>query len=125
MVRFVLVLVLLVSLSSPVIAAVAPDVSVPILLYHRFGPTVADGMTITTPVFESHMKYLRDNGYKVIPLRQLVQWYQGKGAAPAPKSVVIVEDDAHKTVYSDMLPIIRKYRYPVTIFVYPSAISNA
>ena len=125
MFRFVLALLLLATLSSPVVAAVAPEVSVPILLYHRFGPTVADGMTITTPVFESHMKYLRDNGYKVIPLRQLVQWYQGKAAAPAPKSVVIVEDDAHKTVYSDMLPIIKKYRYPVTIFVYPSAISNA
>lgn len=109
----------------PAAAAPAPDVSVPILLYHRFGPTVADGMTITTPVFEAHMKYLHDNGYKVIPLRQLVLWYQGKGPAPAPKSVVIVEDDAHKSVYTDMLPIIRKYRYPVTIFTYPSAISNA
>ncbi|QOX80081.1 polysaccharide deacetylase family protein [Trichlorobacter lovleyi] len=125
MFRFLLALVVLFSLSCPAFSSVAPEVSVPILLYHRFGPTVADGMTITTPVFDAHMKYLHDNGYKVIPLRQLVQWYQGKAAAPAPKSVVIVEDDAHKTVYSDMLPIIQKYRYPVTIFVYPSAISNA
>jgi len=121
----IMVFMLAVFFPFPSFAAVAPDVSVPILLYHRFGPTVADGMTITTPVFESQMKYLHDNGYKVIPLRQLVQWYQGKGVAPAPKSVVLVEDDAHMTVYSDMLPIIRKYRYPVTIFVYPSAISNA
>jgi peptidoglycan/xylan/chitin deacetylase (PgdA/CDA1 family) len=98
---------------------------VPILLYHRFGATVVDGMTITTPVFEAHMKYLHDNGYTVIPLRQLVDHYRGKAPAPKPKSVVIVEDDAHKSVYSDMLPVIRKYRYPVTIFTYPSAISNA
>lgn len=125
MLRIMVGLLLLFFLSFPAVAAVSPNVSVPILLYHRFGPTVADGMTITTPVFEAHMKYLHDNGYKVIPLRQLVQWYQGKGAAPGPKSVVIVEDDAHKSVYSDMLPVIRKYRYPVTIFVYPSAISNA
>jgi peptidoglycan/xylan/chitin deacetylase (PgdA/CDA1 family) len=105
--------------------AAGTEVSVPILLYHRFGPTVADGMTITTPVFESHLKYLRDNGYKVIPLRQLVDWYLKKGPAPAPKSVVIVEDDAHKTVYSDMMPLAKKYNVPVTVFVYPSAISNA
>jgi peptidoglycan/xylan/chitin deacetylase (PgdA/CDA1 family) len=98
---------------------------VPILLYHRFGATVADGMTITTPVFESHMKYLHDNGYTVIPLRQLIDHYRGKAPAPKPKSVVIVEDDAHKSVYSDMLPVIRKYGYPVTIFTYPSAVSNA
>ena len=49
----------------PAFSAVAPEVSVPILLYHRFGPTVADGMTITTPVFASQMQYLHDNGYKV------------------------------------------------------------
>lgn len=105
--------------------SLSQDVRVPILLYHRFGPTVADGMTITTPVFESHLKYLRDNGYKVIPLRQLVDWYQKKGPAPAAKSVVIVEDDAHKSVYTDMLPLAKKYNVPVTVFIYPSAISNA
>lgn len=125
MLRVIVSLLLLLYLTPSAVAAVSPDVSVPILLYHRFGPVVADGMTITTPVFEAHMKYLHDNGYTVIPLRQLVNWYLKKGPAPAPKSVVIVEDDAHKSVYSHMLPIIRKYRYPVTVFVYPSAISNA
>ena len=125
MFRFVAVVWLVLPLLFSAPAVAAPDVSVPILLYHRLGPTVADGMTIKTQVFAEHMKYLHDNGYKVIPLRQLVLWYQGKAPAPAPKSVVIVEDDAHKSVYSDMLPVIRQYRYPVTIFVYPSAISNA
>lgn len=109
----------------PLPAFCADSFRVPILLYHRLGPTVADGMTITTPVFESHMRYLHDNGYTVIPLRRLIDHYRGKGPALAPKSVVIVEDDAHKSVYEYMLPIIRKYRYPVTIFCYPSAISNA
>jgi peptidoglycan/xylan/chitin deacetylase (PgdA/CDA1 family) len=109
----------------PMPAFCADSFRVPILLYHRLGPTVADGMTMTTTVFESHMKYLHDNGYTVIPLRSLIDHYRGKGPAPGPKSVVIVEDDAHKSVYSYMLPIIRKYRYPVTIFCYPSAISNA
>ena len=101
------------------------DVSVPILLYHRFGPTVVDGMTIKTSVFEEHLKYLRNNGYHVIPLKTLTDYYLKKGPAPGSKSVVIVEDDAHKSVYSDMFPLARKYNIPVTIFVYPSAISNA
>ncbi len=121
--RFVLASVLIHVLVAS--ASCAESFRVPILLYHRLGPTVADGMTITTTVFESHMKYLHDNGYTVIPLRQLIDHYRGKAPAPKPKSVVIVEDDAHKSVYSEMLPVIRKYRYPVTIFTYPSAISNA
>jgi len=123
--RILSALCLLLLLLQPAFAAPSPAVSVPILLYHRFGPTVADGMTVTTPVFEEHLKYLRDNGYKVIPLRQLIDWYQKKGPAPAPKSVVIVEDDAHKSVYSDMYPLAKKYKVPVTVFIYPSAVSNA
>ncbi len=107
------------------VPALSQGVNVPILLYHRLGPTVADGMTMKTSVFEEHLKYLRDNGYRVIPLRQLVDWYLKKGPPPPAKSVVIVEDDAHKSVYTDMLPLVKKYNVPVTVFVYPSAISNA
>ena len=82
-------------------------------------------MTVTTPVFESHLEYLSRNGYTVIPLRQLVNYYLRKGPPPPPKSVVIVADDGHKTVYTDMLPLVKKYHIPVTLFIYPSAISNA
>jgi len=99
--------------------------NVPILLYHRFGPVVSDGMTVTTPIFESHLKYLKDNGYRVIPLRQLVDYYLNKGPKPLPKSVVIVVDDGHASVYRHMLPLVREYGVPVTLFLYPSAISNA
>src|SRR5690242_9619856 len=42
-----------------------------------------------------------------------------------PDAVVITVDDGHRSVYSDMLPLVRKYRLPVTLFIYPSAISNA
>jgi peptidoglycan/xylan/chitin deacetylase (PgdA/CDA1 family) len=102
-----------------------PESGTPIFLYHRLGPTVADGMTVKTSVFESHLKYLRDNGYTVIPLRRLVAWRLKQGPPPPPKSVVIVEDDAHRSVFTDMLPLAKKYNVPVTVFIYPSAVSNA
>lgn len=83
-------------------------------------------MTVTIAVFESHLKYLRDNGYIVIPLRRLVDYYRGKWTAPMPpKAVVIVADDGHESVYKYMLPMVRKYHVPVTLFLYPSAISSA
>jgi peptidoglycan/xylan/chitin deacetylase (PgdA/CDA1 family) len=102
----------------------AEEVSVPVLLYHRFGPTVADSMTTKTSVFKAQMKWLKDNGYTVIPMRQLVNYLLGQGPPPPPKSVVICTDDGHKSVYTDMLPIVKKYNYPVTLFIYPSCISN-
>jgi peptidoglycan/xylan/chitin deacetylase (PgdA/CDA1 family) len=98
---------------------------VPILLYHRFGPVAADSMTVTTTLFESHLKYLKDNGYQVIPLRELTDHYLGKKGAPHPYSVVITADDGHISVYKDMFPLVKQYQIPVTLFIYPSAISNA
>jgi peptidoglycan/xylan/chitin deacetylase (PgdA/CDA1 family) len=97
--------------------------SVPILLYHRFGPTAE--MTVPTAQFEEHLRYLRDNGYTVIPLRRLVDAYFGRAPAPPARSVVIVADDAHRSVYEQMAPLVRRYRVPVTLFAYPSAVSNA
>jgi len=101
------------------------EVSVPILLYHRFGPAVSDSMTVTTPVFRSHLEYIRSKGFTVIPLRRLVDYYLKKGPPPPAGSVVIVADDAHKSVYTEMLPLVKEFHVPVTLFVYPSAISNA
>lgn len=99
--------------------------TVPILTYHRFSPTVADSMTMKTVDFESNLRWLHDNGYQVIPLKQYLDYRLSKGRAPAPKSVIITIDDGHKTVYSDLLPLIKRYKIPVTLFIYPSVISNA
>jgi peptidoglycan/xylan/chitin deacetylase (PgdA/CDA1 family) len=82
-------------------------------------------MTVTTPVFVSHLNYLREKGFAVIPLRQLTDYYRKKGPPPTRRAVVIAADDGHRTVYTEMFPLIKKYRIPVTLFIYPSAISNA
>jgi peptidoglycan/xylan/chitin deacetylase (PgdA/CDA1 family) len=99
-------------------------VSVPVLCYHRFGPTVPDSMTVTTRVFTEQLQWLKDNGYTVIPLKTLVNYLRGEGPAPPAKSVVITADDGHKSVFTEMLPIVRKFEIPVTLFLYPSCISN-
>ena len=98
---------------------------VPILLYHRFGPEIADSMTVTTSYFESQLKYFKDQGYTVIPLRQLVDYLLGKMALIPSRSLVITADDGHKSVYTDMFPLLKKYHAPATLFLYPSALSNA
>lgn len=82
-------------------------------------------MTVTTPVLVSQLKYLQENGYTVIPLRQLVAYRLGDGPPPPPRAVVITVDDAHRSVYTLLFPLVQQYRMPVTLFVYPSAISHA
>jgi peptidoglycan/xylan/chitin deacetylase (PgdA/CDA1 family) len=99
--------------------------SAPILLYHRLGPVVADSMTIPTSIFESHLKFLNDNGYKVIPLRELVDHYLRRKIPPNSRLLAITADDGHKSIYTEMFPLLKKYHIPITLFLYPSAISNA
>jgi peptidoglycan/xylan/chitin deacetylase (PgdA/CDA1 family) len=82
-------------------------------------------MTVTTPVFESHLKYLQENGYRVIPLRELLGNYLKTGVPPDSRMVAMSADDAHISVYRHALPLVKKYRVPMTLFVYPSAVSNA
>jgi peptidoglycan/xylan/chitin deacetylase (PgdA/CDA1 family) len=103
----------------------AVDKKVPILCYHRFGAEVADSMTMKTSVFTEQMEWLKTNGYTVIPLDTAMQYIQGKIKSIPAKSVVITVDDGHKSVYSDMASVVKKYKIPVTLFIYPSAISNA
>jgi peptidoglycan/xylan/chitin deacetylase (PgdA/CDA1 family) len=95
-----------------------------ILCYHRFGPTVADSMTTRTSVFEQQLARLKGEGYQFVTLDAVIDGLQGRAPLPD-KAVALTIDDGHITVYSDLLPIIRRERLPVTLFIYPSAISNA
>jgi peptidoglycan/xylan/chitin deacetylase (PgdA/CDA1 family) len=115
-------------LASPITEskpATGTGLRVPILVYHRFGPVASDGMTVTTAVFASQLRLIRASGYTVIPLHQLVAYVQGQAPAPPSRAVVITADDGHRSIYTDMAPLVKSYGLPVTLFIYPSAISNA
>lgn len=101
------------------------DAGVTILVYHRFGPTVKDTMTVRASTFRWQLDYLRRQGYPVIPLRTFVSYLQRRGPAPPARSVIMTADDGHESVFTEMLPLVREYEVPVTLFVYPSAISHA
>jgi peptidoglycan/xylan/chitin deacetylase (PgdA/CDA1 family) len=95
-----------------------------VLCYHRFGDNVSDGTTIKVAKFEQQINYMRDKGYTIIPMSHFLDWKLRDGTIPE-KSVVITIDDGHVTTYAAAYPLIKKYKVPVTLFIYPSAISNA
>ena len=101
-----------------------PDGRVAILVYHRFESAVTDSMAVRTAKFAAQLRYLADHRYHVVPLRTVVSALLHKDPLPA-GAVVITADDGHRSVYTDMLPLVRQYKIPITLFIYPSAISNA
>jgi peptidoglycan/xylan/chitin deacetylase (PgdA/CDA1 family) len=64
--------------------------------------------------FEFAADYL-SKYYKVISLEKYIQYLEGK-IEPPPKSIIITMDDGHRNNYK-LLPIIKKYQVPVTIFL--------
>jgi peptidoglycan/xylan/chitin deacetylase (PgdA/CDA1 family) len=96
--------------------------TVPVLSYHNFSPDRSTNrMTVTRTVFEEQMKLLKDKGYRVITLDQLLGFLNFKSQIP-PKSVVITIDDGWRSAYEIAMPILKKYGYPATLFVYTGLI---
>lgn len=98
--------------------------AIPILAYHRFDPATPGPTTVTVATFESQLRRLADKGYRITKLRDAVAALR-RPATGATSQAAITVDDGHRSVYSVLFPLIRRHRLPVTLFIYPSAISNA
>jgi len=96
--------------------------TVPVLTYHKLSRNGAsDAMTVREPDFEAQMRFLRENGYRVVSLDDLFEFLQLRRQLPA-RSVVITFDDGWRSVYDIAMPILKKYGYPATLFVYTDLI---
>jgi peptidoglycan/xylan/chitin deacetylase (PgdA/CDA1 family) len=67
-------------------------------------------------LFRSHMIYLRQEGYRIIALRDLVDCIKNKTMIPA-RSVIITFDDGAACSYDKALSILEEYGYQATFFV--------
>ena len=90
--------------------------TIPILCYHRFGPR-ATKLNVTPAAFEAQMEYLAREGYTVIPLKRLARFLEGREPLPA-KTVAITIDDGYRSSYEIAYPILRKFGFPATVFLY-------
>ncbi len=94
---------------------------VPVLNYHNLSLTGSSRMMIPKEKFERQMAYLRDNGYRVISLDRFFDFLDFNGQLPE-KSVVITFDDGWRPVYEIAWPVLKKYGYTATLFVYTDLI---
>lgn len=90
--------------------------TVPILCYHRFG-NGGSKMAVSAASFAAQLEWLARNDYHVIRLSQLLDFLEGRQALPR-RSVVITIDDGYESVHRYALPLLRKYGFPATLFVY-------
>jgi peptidoglycan/xylan/chitin deacetylase (PgdA/CDA1 family) len=92
-------------------------------LYHDFSTNRSSKMKVSESSFEEQMRYLKDNDYKVITLDRFLNFMELQEQIPE-KSVVITIDDGWKSLYTIAYPILKKYNFPATLFVYTDFIGG-
>lgn len=90
---------------------------VPILCYHRFDKTCKSNLCISESAFAKQMEYLKKNGYHTIHLSELLEFLNYQRSIPA-KSVIITLDDGYRSLYDFAYPLLRRYGYTATLFIY-------
>ena len=116
--------------AAPVVAA-TPKVKKPVVdqtaqvlifCYHRLVDKIRyPGTEITPAAFEAEMKELKDKGITVISMQDLLAWKRGEKNIP-PRSAVVTFDDGWKSQYEVAWPIMKKYGYPFTLFIYTEGV---
>ncbi|MBW2137152.1 MAG: polysaccharide deacetylase family protein [Deltaproteobacteria bacterium] len=97
---------------------------VPILCYHGFGEDKGASLSVSPKSFEQQMKYLRAHNYRVIGLKDLKEFLGYRKRIPE-RSVVITVDDGYRSFYDVALPVLRKYGFQATIFIYAEFIGQS
>ena len=110
------------ALWHPIALPLEPS-AVTVLCYHTFDAKIKTPYTVPHQRFDEEMRYLAAQKIPVIPLSALIDHLYRKTPLPE-RAVVITIDDGYKTAEEIAWPVLRRYGYPFTLFVYPQAIGR-
>jgi peptidoglycan/xylan/chitin deacetylase (PgdA/CDA1 family) len=105
-------------------ARVAVDQTAQVIVYgyHRFVNQVRRPDTEITPqMFEQQMQELKNRGITVIGMQDFLAWKRGEKNIP-PRCAIITFDDGWKSQYDVAWPIMKKFGYPFTLFIYTEGV---
>jgi len=87
-----------------------------IFVYHRFGETRIPSTNIALETFASQLDYLSTHKIPVLPLGEVADRLR-RGVELPDRYVVLTVDDGYASFASGAMPLLRRYGYPVTLFV--------
>jgi peptidoglycan/xylan/chitin deacetylase (PgdA/CDA1 family) len=90
---------------------------VPILVYHNIAAQAKGRMIISARSFAEQMRYLKSQGYRVVALKDFVEFISLKKQLPR-KSVVVSFDDGYRSFLQFAYPVLKELGFTATLFVY-------
>ena len=100
----------------------AEETVIPILTYHNFTEEEGSNYKINIVEFEKQMDYLAAHNYSVISLSELLKGLRNSQLPPKPVAITI--DDGFKSTYTLAYPVLKKYNFPATLFLYTNFIKK-
>lgn len=91
-------------------------------MYHYVSAPPADAdairrdLSVPPDVFETEMKFLDDQGYQTIQVRDLVNYFQTGAPLPA-KPIILTFDDGYADQYVNVFPTLKDYGFTGTFFI--------
>ena len=84
-----------------------------IIMYHQISENSSlwGDYVIPEKLLDSDFKYLKDNGYTPIKIKDLIDFTEGKKLLPQ-KPVIITFDDGQRSFLTKVLPLLEKYNFP-------------
>jgi peptidoglycan/xylan/chitin deacetylase (PgdA/CDA1 family) len=105
--------------ASQIYAVSAPK-SISIFCYHRVKTHPTSEYDLTPEQLEAHLQYFKTNGYQPITVTQFLNWQKKPARFPA-KPVLLTFDDGTKSHYTTVLPLLKKYGFKATFYIFPNA----
>lgn len=94
-----------------------------ILQYHHFSDDTPAITSVTPEQFDDHLDYLKNNNFKVLPLRDVVRALKHRRPLPD-RCVSLTVDDAYLSVYLNAAPRLKRLGWPLTVFVSTEAVDQ-
>ena len=91
--------------------------NVPILLYHRIAePQPGTSLCVSPVDFEKHIEYLYNQGYKVVSMDEISDYFKRRGKIDK-KTIVLTFDDGYEDFFTNAYPVLRKFGFNATVFL--------
>jgi peptidoglycan/xylan/chitin deacetylase (PgdA/CDA1 family) len=90
---------------------------VPVLCYHNLGESSKGRLVLGAKAFERQMQFLKERGYRVLSVRELVEFMHLRRQIPR-RSVVLTFDDGYKAFREHAYPVLKRLGFTATLFVY-------
>jgi peptidoglycan/xylan/chitin deacetylase (PgdA/CDA1 family) len=97
---------------------------VSIITYHHFSEKCTNALCMPIEEFARQMAMLAKEGYRTVTMKEVLRFVNYQQPLPR-KTVAITIDDGYRSVYELAYPILERYNFKATIFIYTDFIDNS